>query len=51
MLHEILFGVFLAAHILSFVPSNVIHSRKEIGNSFVVKFFHWEGIIIEQGVT
>jgi hypothetical protein len=48
-LHQILFGVFFAAHII-FGPSNVSHSRKEVGNSFVVKFFHREGLIIEQGV-
>jgi hypothetical protein len=32
------------------MPFNVIHSRKEMGNSFVLKFFHREGIMIEQGV-
>jgi hypothetical protein len=36
-LHQILFGFLFA-------------TPKEMGNSFVVKFFHREGIIIEQGV-
>jgi hypothetical protein len=40
----------MTACILSFVPSNVIHSRKEMEKSSVVKFFHREGRIIEQGV-
>jgi hypothetical protein len=42
--------VFLCSTYIIFVPSNICHSRKEVGNSFVVKFFHREGIIIEQGV-
>jgi hypothetical protein len=41
---------FLCSTYIVFMPSNVNHSRKEMGNSFVVKFFHKEGIIIKQGV-
>jgi hypothetical protein len=40
----------MIACIFTFVPSNVIHSRKEMGKSSMVKFFHKEGRIIEQGV-
>jgi hypothetical protein len=39
---------FLCGTYIIFVPSNISHSRKEVGNSFVVKFFHREVIIIEQ---
>jgi hypothetical protein len=41
-----IWGFLCNTHII-FVPSNVSHSRKEMGNSFMVKFFHMEGIIIE----
>jgi hypothetical protein len=41
---------FLCSTYIIFVPSNISHSRKEVGNSFVVKIFHREGIMIEQGV-
>jgi hypothetical protein len=38
-LDKILFGNFMTACIFSFVPSNVIHCRKVMENSYVVKFF------------
>jgi hypothetical protein len=44
-----MWGFLSSTHII-FVPSNIIHSRKEMGNSSVLKFFQREGIIIEQGV-
>jgi hypothetical protein len=44
-----IWGFLSNTHII-FVPSNVIHSRKEMENNFVVKFFHMEGIISKQGV-
>jgi hypothetical protein len=45
-----IWGFLCSTHII-FVPSNVSHSRKEMGNSFVVKFFHRKWIIIEQRLT
>jgi hypothetical protein len=37
-LQKNIWGFLRSTHII-FMPSYVIHSRKEIGNSFVVKFF------------
>ena len=44
-----LFGGFMTACNLSFMPTNIIHSEKRWENSFVVKFFHREGRTIKQG--
>jgi hypothetical protein len=44
-----IWGCLCSTHII-FMPSNAIHFRKEMENSFVVKVFHREGIIIKQGV-
>jgi hypothetical protein len=35
---NLIWGFLCSTHII-FVPFNVSHSRKEIGNDFVVKFF------------
>jgi hypothetical protein len=41
---------FLCSTYIIFVPSNISQSRKEVENTFMVMFFHMEGLIIEQGV-
>jgi hypothetical protein len=33
---------FICSTYIIFMPSNTSHSKKEVGNSFVVKFFHRE---------
>jgi hypothetical protein len=49
LLVNFIWGFLSSTHII-FVPFNVNHSRKEMRYSFVVKFFHREGIVIEQVV-
>jgi hypothetical protein len=42
-----IWGFLCSTHIM-LLPSNVNHSRKEMGNSFVVNVFHREEIITEK---